>query len=242
MFSCNSTVSIAFVIEDVIRSSSKSNPLTKWYITTVFLLLKKCACLLGFYDPISRKGPKDPAHCLVLGEVKEKDLSECRMGLRSQTPLVHRAQELTPGHSGKGREGQRYIPFPVSLTASPPAQVQLGIPMPSSALSWNRTNFWGLLLFQKPFTHLETEMLWTEKREGLIREAEPLQFTQLSKCLVKIFLTGVTTLLRRQRAPVFLLHPQRWLFKIRKNCCSCLPKHWTLIHTKNWYLRTLICS
>lgn len=190
MFSCNSTVSIAFVIEDVIRSSSKSNPLTKWYITTVFLLIKKCACLLGFYDPISRKRPKHPAHCLALGEVKGRDLFECRMGLRSQTPLVHGAQELTPGHSGKGREGQRYIPFPVSLTASPPAQVQLGIPMPSSALSWNRTNFWGLLLFRKPFTHLETEMLWTEKEKDLYVKQNHFNSHSLVNALSRYSLLG----------------------------------------------------
>lgn len=79
-----------------------------------------------------------------------------------------------------------------------------GIPMPSSALSQNRGDFQGSAAVSDTLTvhTLRNRNAVNWKREGLAHEAGP-QFTQLSKCPVKILVLGVIVLLRRQSASGF---------------------------------------
>lgn len=148
---------------------------------------------------------------------------------RAKLPLVHRAQELmTPEHPGKGEKARNSCLL--HTTGCQPSC--LSPPKNPDAFIWFKLKQDKFPAFAAVSGTLTIHTLKNRnavkwKREGLAREAEPPQFTQLSKCHVKILVLRVIILLRRQSASVFASVSSRQLFKIRKNCCSCLPTQWT---------------
>lgn len=85
----------------------------------------------------------------------------------------------------RGEEGQRCTSSPIRCTDCQPSYLaHQGIPMPSSALNQNRTDFQGSVAVSDTLTiHiLKNRNAVNWKREGLAHGAEPPQFTQLSKC------------------------------------------------------------
>lgn len=115
--------------------------------------------------------------------------------------------------------------------------------MHSSGLSWNRTNFQRLLLFQvlSPFTRSKTEMLWNEKGKDLhVKQSHHNSHSSVN-VMSRYWFSGLSYCLEDKVLLFLLLYPQDSYLKSERIVAAVCQLSELFFCMRNWYLRALIC-